>query len=180
MKNFLILLLTVLTFQIAGVSAFAATAQVTNVLNVGGIELNSDITIPASNPDGEFTIYGPGLGGNNVTQNHFYVAYKDGAAYRVTTGKQFVAHKICAASSGASFGYQLISTLTSFANDASSITSGNYMSGAAQLKLLAASPTAQVPQCYAQFWTAPSLAYVGFEADSGANTLNVWITGREQ
>lgn len=162
-------------------NTFAATGSgnVTNVVNLGGINSTSNLAIPESNSQNYITLSSNAAG----TAGNFYPLYKNGAAYQVTAGKTFYVTKVCVmALTTANSTLQLLSATASFAYGATSLTGGVFQGGAStpatQLPLYTGT-TAGAYQCYDMSYQFAASTYPGWES-GGSVTYSIYVTGAER
>lgn len=171
MKNFLLALLLIpsLCFGANG------SGNVSSVKVMGGVDtLTGPITLPV-NDTTRFTLYAT----SNSTGNPSFWVFRKSLSnngYRVTTGKTLHCDHFNVWSSTANTGVQAAYSMTSFADAATSITSGIYMNG---VTLPASnygpllSGAASTWRQYTKTWEAEALAYVGVNVAVNAAALLV-------
>jgi hypothetical protein len=155
-----------------------ATAQVNNIIQIGGTDNSSNITTLPDNPEGFFTIVS---GGGSPASGKVWPFRKNGALYQVTNGKTFVTTKVVCWTSSSSGYFQLMSATATFANDATtgSLTGPVYQSGAAdRYQHITQSGTALVPQHAGVIHSFSGDSYPGVQFNSFGVTV-VWVIGRE-
>ena len=170
MKNLIVL------FLLIGSTAFAGSGSgnVSNVLNLGNGEGTPSLTIPESNSQGYFTLYG--YAGGAVSAGNFAPLLKNGVAYQVTSGSSFHAISICIQATTVGQYAQLASATSAIAVNASSLTGGVYQSGsAANYSMLTATPVYTVT-CINAPYTFASATYAGFQSDA---IQTISVVGKE-
>lgn len=181
----LVLLLTSLLLSTAQAASIPAAG---NTVSIGGIGTSDALTLPEGNSAGNFQLYcNPSIAASSIANGNAIRCYKNGSFYQVTAGKTFHSTKICAVSSNASssVGFQMFYTGTSFADNASSLTSPSFMFGAscknnASVGLLAPANSASATwQCYNVDFPVPANQYVGYEECQSSSAHTVIITGKE-
>lgn len=157
-------------------SVFAATGSgnISNVLNLGGVSKETNLTINEPNSQGYFTLYG---GNSAPTAGNYIPLYKDGTAYQVGSGKTFKVIKICYFNSTGAVGFQLVAATAPIANDAATITGGVYMNGVASLYPMR-SEAANVYTCFGTTYSIAQNLYVGLQQNTGT-PHSVLVVGKE-
>lgn len=108
-----------------------ATAQINNVVQLGGVDESPSLILPEGNVAGYFTIYASNAALAAI--DRVYPFYKNGALYQVTGGTTFKCIKIISWGAQVAYqGYQLLTDTATFAPDATaaSLTAPVYQAGA--------------------------------------------------
>lgn len=153
------------------------SGNVSNVLGLGGAPSSttaSNLTIPENNSQGYFTLY-MGKGG---TVSDYYILYKNGTAYQVTSGKTCYVVGIGMNAPGSGNNIQLISATAPFADGASSITGGVYQGGASgNYPVLQGAAGTWV--YYPTTFQFAASTYAGIQAGGTANPYGVYVICKE-
>lgn len=140
-----------------------------------GYETPNGLTIDAANSLGWFSL---NCGANSITAGRFYPCLRDGAIYRVASGKTAECHNIVFFTNVSGHA-QLVSSLTAFAAGDSSITSGTYQGGAAgEYRLFVNS--AGYFFSLGGVYTFAALSYTGMQATNASNQAVVYMVCRER
>lgn len=176
-KMFLITLLS-LVFASSSFATYLPTP--TNVLSLGGNETSSNLTMPESNPQGYFTIYASI--DTPTAIDRVFPFHKNGVAYQVSGGVKFKATKICIWGRAAGLTKaQLMSDTAPFAANATvgSLTAPVWMTGMSANYPLINANAAGVQVCYSTTYEFSASTYPGFQTDSNADFVGMYITGKE-
>lgn len=149
------------------------SGNVTSVKTMGGVDsVNGGINMPNTDTT-YFTLWGSV---NSSATGNYYVFYKNGTQYQVTTGKTCRCEDwgfLSAATNNLQL--QLVSSLTSWAQNAASLTSGTYQGGAAGVYPINTGPTANVWRIMHFPYEFVALSYPGF--GTGNSTQNYAVFG---
>lgn len=176
MKKIIILLLLTLSNQ-----SFAAngSGNISNILTTGGVTTADSLNISEPNSQGYFSVY---VGSGGTTTNHFYPFYKNGVAYQVNAGKTFQISKVCSVSTTSSISFQLVSDTSSFAHNATSLTSGVYQGGlsgaSGSVYPMKTHATAGTWDCVDTIYVDAASTFPGIEIN-GTSVIAVMVLGRE-
>ena len=143
------------------------SGNVSNIVNLGGVDTSNNLTIPEANTQGYFSLSARANAGTG-TYSPFY---KNGVLYQVTNGTTCKVVRVVYVAGDAGLA-QLVHSLTTFAINAASITSGVFQGGAAA-NYVFSSPTASVPAPYSIEYDFPSQSYPGIQTSSGAGIVHV-------
>lgn len=182
-KSFLLYLL--LTSQ-----AFAATAQVNNVLNLGGVSVsnvssNPFLVVPdngQTKTGGYFTLYcGDTKAG--LTSGSFYPCYKNGVAYAPPNGSTFKSAVACDQSQSTTINWQMVQDTGAAITygQAGALTAGIFQAGATTRNSQISSPSANLIICRSitmSFSGVASFGQIAIQPNDSGN-INVWIVGKE-
>lgn len=134
---------------------------------------------PISMQNTDTTYFMINAGVITATSNNFYPFYKNGTQYQVTTGKTARCEvMVYSSGAGSNLQFQLVSSLTSYAQNAASITSGTYSQGAAGISSFNTHPTAGTMKAEAIVYEFAALSYPGIQGLS-ANNYSVQLFCRE-
>lgn len=173
-KNNIYILLMLLSLLLSNVAS-GATAQVNNIIQWGGVENTSTLTIPESNSDGYFAVYG----GGTLTAGNFAPLYKNGTAYQVTGGTTFKAVKICVVADSSVQKVQIVSDTDAITQNDSALTAGVFQFGATGVYgLLTGSGGSNNWQCYSSSFSIAASRYAGYQG-AGAVGYGVIVIGKE-
>jgi ribosomal protein L21 len=144
---------------------------------IGGIDsVGGGIIVPA-NDTTYFAIFAGVL---SSSTGNFYPFYKNGTQYQVTTGKTCRVEQInLCSTANTNLELQLVSSLTSYAQNAASITSGTYQGGAVSISAMNTGPTANVFRLFQVPYEFGALSYPGFQALNNTQAYRVILICRE-
>lgn len=147
----------------------SGSGNISNVVQFGGTDSTSNLLIPEANSQGYFSLNMPG---GNLSNGNYGPFFKNGVLYQVSSGKTcFVVHiTYTNASNGNQM--QLVYSMTTFAANASSITSGFYEGGAAGAYVHFVS-SAYIPAGFAQPYSFPSLSFPGAQFSIGGGGITL-------
>jgi hypothetical protein len=140
-----------------------SSGNVSNIVSFGGVDSSSNLTIPEANSQGYFSL----TNGGGVASGNFGPFYKNGVLYQVTSGKTCMVVSVTLICPAANSGFQFVSSGTTYATNAGSITSGTYQGGAAANYGMYA-VTAYVPAHYAIPYSFVSLSYPGLQTNGNS------------
>ena len=174
-----------LLFLFLSVNCFAGdgSKQSTNIVGLGGIYSASqppNLTVAETNTQGYVTLIANTNG--NATGGNYFPFYKNGVLYQVPAGSSFHVTRFCYTSHATGEAVQLVTATATFAINAASLTGGVYMFGTATANggyLQNGIVSADVPMCWDFPYTFAASTWPGFQAEGGATSYSMYVTGRE-
>jgi hypothetical protein len=146
------------------------------IKSIGGTD---GFQAPISMQNTDTTYFMINAGVATATSNNFYPFYKNGVQYQVTAAKTArCEHMVYSSGAGSNLQFQLVSSLTLYAQNASSITSGTYSAGATSIPSFNTAQTAGAMKSESIIYEFGALSYPGIQGQS-ANNYSVQLFCRE-
>ena len=137
------------------------SGNVSSILSLGGVDAGLNLTIPEANSPGYFTLYATDVG---VSSGNYSPFYKNGAIYQVSAGKTCQVVTVLTFGTATDRG-QLVYSLTTFAINASTITSGVFQCGAAG-NYMFTNFSGTVPTSWAVTYSFPQNSFPGVQSNT--------------
>jgi hypothetical protein len=135
--------------------------------------------LPISILNTDVTYFMINAGVASGTTNNFYPFYKNGVQYQVTAAKTArCEHMVFSSGAGSNLQFALVSSLTSYAQNAASITSGTFSQGATGIPSFNTHPTAGTMKAESIIYEFGALSFPGIQGQS-ANNFSVQLFCRE-